>query len=87
MHAATRSPVAHDARSKTARSSICLMGIAVGRRALVGRRTTMMRAEPIATRMNRLRHRDRVVAVAQVLVSVRLATGFVIVGARRAGLT
>jgi hypothetical protein len=71
-HAATKSPVAHDAGSKTARSRICLMGIAVGRRALAGRRTTMMRAEPTATRMNRLRHLDREVAVALVLTFVRV---------------
>jgi hypothetical protein len=48
IHAATRSPVAHDARSKTARSRTCLTG------------------------MNRLRHLDRVVAVALVLMFVRM---------------
>jgi hypothetical protein len=49
----------------------------------------MMRAEPTATRMNRLRHRDRVVAVALILMFVRvwIATGFVIVGARGADVT
>jgi len=72
IHAATKSPIAHDARSKTARSRICLMGIAVGRRALAGRRTTMTKAEPTATRMNRLRDLDRVVAVALVLMFVRV---------------
>jgi hypothetical protein len=31
IHAATSSPIAHDARSKTARSRICLVAISVGR--------------------------------------------------------
>jgi hypothetical protein len=49
----------------------------------------MMRSEPTARRMIRLRHRDRVVAVALVLMLVRVwwATGLVILGARGADVT
>src|SRR5947209_15764228 len=58
---ATSSPIAHDARSTNPRSRICLV-------------TT---AKPTARRMNRRRHRERVVAVVLVLMPVRVwfATG------------
>src|SRR6185437_7326102 len=49
IRAATSSPIAHDARSTTARSRICLMAISVGRQALAGRGTTMTTAKPAAT--------------------------------------
>src|SRR5262245_58847761 len=49
IHAATSSPIAHDARSTTALSRICLMAISVGRRALARSRTTMTAAKLTAT--------------------------------------
>src|SRR4051794_34260031 len=88
IHAATSSPIAHDARSTTARNRIPLMAESVDRRAVAGRRTTMATANPTTKRMSRHRHRDREVVVALVLMPVRarLATGFVVVGARGAGV-
>src|ERR1700757_529262 len=87
IHAATSSPIAHDARSTNARSRIRLVTISVGRWALAGRRRTT--AKTTARRMDRHRHRDRVVAVLLVLMPVRVwfATEFIIVGARGADVT